>query len=93
MLVLIPKGNSDTQSIGLLEVVWKVAEVVIYTCIRITVKFNDALHGFRAGRGTGTAIIELKLAYELASLYQTPLFLVLLGLRKAYKTLDRGRLL
>ena len=29
ILVLIPKGNTDTRGIGLLELLWKVVEVII----------------------------------------------------------------
>ena len=44
---------------------------------------NDVLHGFRSRRGTGTAIMELKLYQELASIDQDPIFLIFLDLRKA----------
>ena len=37
--------------------------------------------------------MELKLAQDLASIYQDPLFQVLLYLRKAYDTIDWERLL
>ena len=57
---------------------------MIYTRIKTVVQFHDVLHEFRAGRGTGTAIMDTKLAQELAIVYQEPLFLVLLDLRKAY---------
>ena len=33
MLVPIPKVNADTRGIGMLEVVWKVVEVLIDTSI------------------------------------------------------------
>ena len=39
------------------------------------------------------AIMELKLIQELASIYQPPLILVFLDLRKAYETLYREHLL
>ena len=45
---------------------------------------HDVLHGFRAGKGTGTAIMELKLAQELDNIDQDLLFLIFLDLRKAY---------
>ena len=93
MLVMIPKGNLDTRGIGLLEVVWKVAETVFDTRIKSVVQFHNVLHGFCAGRGTCTAIMELKLAQELASVDQDKIFLVFLDLRKACGNLDRGRLL
>ena len=54
---------------------------------------HDVLHVFRAGRDTGTAILALKLAQNLSSIYQYPLFLVFLDLRKAYDTVDWDTLL
>ena len=93
MLVLIQKFNTDTQGIGLMEVVWKVVEVVIDTHIKTVVQFHDVLHGFSAGMGTGNSIMELKIDQELASVDQDPLFLVLLDIRKAYDNLDCRQLL
>ena len=55
--------------------------------------FAQRVHGFRSGGGTGAAIMELKLAQELASIDQSPLLLVFLDLRKAYDTMDQERLL
>ena len=55
--------------------------------------FHDVLHGFHAGRGTWTSIVELNFAQDLASVDRGPLFLVLLDLQKAYDNLDCGRLL
>ena len=52
-MVQIPKGNADTRGMGLLEVVWKVVELVNYNRIKTVVQFHDVLHGFRAGRGGG----------------------------------------
>ena len=51
MLVIIPKVNADTQVIGLLELVWKVVEVVKDTQIKSVVQLHDVLHRFYAGRG------------------------------------------
>ena len=39
--------------------------------------------GSRYGRGTGMSIMELELDQELVRIYQDPLFLVLMDLRKA----------
>ena len=50
---------------------------------------HDVLHGFRAGRGMGTAILDLKLAQDISIIDQDPLFLVFLDLRKAYDIVDR----
>ena len=65
MLVLIPKRNADTRGIRLLEVVWKVVEAVIDTQIKTVILFYNVLHGFSAGRDTGTTTMDLKLAQEL----------------------------
>ena len=35
---------------------------------------HDCLCGFTAGRGTGTAIMEVKIAQQLAYLEQVPLY-------------------
>ena len=41
----------------------------------------------------GEAILELKLAQELARIDEDPLLLMFLYLRKAYETLDQGQIL
>jgi hypothetical protein len=61
--------------------------------IKAHVTFHDFLHGFRAKRGCGTAIIEAKLLQQLAGLEQSTLFQAFLDLRKAYDALDRERAL
>ena len=93
VIVLIPNGNNDTHSIGLLELLWKVVEAIIETCLRVSVCLHDILHGFHEGRGTGMAILELNLVQELSSIYQDPLFLVLLDIQKSYGTVNWCRLL
>ena len=92
-MVLIPKVNEDTRWIELIEVVWKVVEAVIDTRIKTVVQCNDVLYGFCKRRGMGTAIMEIKLAQELASVYQYALFLKLIYIKKAYNNLDCGWLL
>ena len=71
-LILIPKVNEYIQDIGMLEFVWKVVESVIDTRIKTVQQFHDVLHGLHTGRGSGTPILELKLAQELASVDQHP---------------------
>ena len=73
--------------VGLLEVIWKVVEAVIDTWIKTVVQFHDVLHRFFSGRGARTAIMELKIAQELASVDQDPILLVFLDLSKAYNNL------
>ena len=92
-MVLIPKTNMDTQGVGVLGSEWKVVEAVIDNWIKTVVQFHNFLHVFCTGRGLGTAIMDIKIAQELASVYQEPLFLLLFDIRKAYDNLDRGRLL
>ncbi len=53
----------------------------------------DSLHGCLTLQGTGTRIIEAKLAQQLAHLEQTPFFGIFIDLRKAFDTMDRGRCL
>ena len=57
VLVLIPKGNSDTWGIRILEVVWKVVEAAINARIKSVVQLHNVLHGFSTGRRMGTAIM------------------------------------
>jgi hypothetical protein len=60
-LVLIPKSDGGVRGIGLLESVWKVMSMIIKERMSRTIQFDDMLHGFRPGRGTGTAILEARL--------------------------------
>ena len=87
--VLIPKGGGEYQGIGLLEPIWKVLERVMDARLE-KITLHDSLHGCLAGRGTGTGIIEAKLAQQLAHLEQTPFFGVFLDLKKAFDAMDRG---
>ena len=92
-VVLLPKGNGDYRGIGLLELSWKVIELIINRRIACKVTFHDALHGFRASRGTGTAYIEAKLLQQLSKMVQTTLHFIYFDLRKAYDTANRDWLL
>ena len=93
VLVLTPKGYTDTLGIGLLETLWRVVEAIIYTCLRASIQFHDVLHGFRSRRVTGRALMELNIMQMLASIYHDPLFLVFLYLWKSYNTMDSDRLI
>ena len=93
IIVLIPKGNSgDYRGIGLLEVIWKVVERILDARLS-TIELHDCLHGFRAGRGCGTGIMEAKLAQKLAFIEQVPLYGIFIDLHKAYDAMDRGECL
>ena len=86
VLHLIPKGTTNTWSIGLLDTLWKLVEALIDNFLCAILQLHDILHGLRAKRETVMAIMELKIAQELVVIYQYPLFLVFLDLRKAYDT-------
>ena len=58
-----------------------------------SIAFHDFLHGFRSGRGTGTATLEAKLLQQLVSLMEEVLYVIFLDLHKAYDALDRSRCL
>ncbi len=54
---------------------------------------HEALLGSRTGRGTGTALLEAKLAQQLAHLKQEPFYGVFLDLQKAFNAMVRERCL
>ena len=53
--------------------------------------YHDCLHRFLAGRCTGTATTEVKLAQQLAYIEQVPLYGIFIDLRKSYDAMDRGQ--
>ena len=53
--------------------------------------YHDSLHGFKAGRGTGTDTIEVKILHQVAVLREAVLNEIFLVLKKAYNALDRYR--
>lgn len=94
ILVLIPKSTPNQFcGIALLEVIYKLISAICNRRIQNAIKFDDAVHGFRKGRGTGTAIMEAKLLMQLYCRQDDPLYMVFIDLKKAYNTLDRDRAL
>ena len=59
------EGRGDYIGIGWLDPIRKVVEVVMDNRLKV-LDYHDCLHGFLAGRGTGTATTEVKLAQQLA---------------------------
>ena len=92
-VVLITKGKKDYRGIGLVEVMWKVVAVILNRRFTASITYHDFLHGFRAGRGTGTATLEANLLQQLAALREEVLYVIFLDLHKAYNALDRSRCL
>ena len=76
-----------------MEVVWKVVAGIINRRFTSSITYHDALHGFRTGRGTGTATLESKLLQQLADMREEVLYVIFLDLTKAYDALDRSRCL
>ena len=81
------------QGIGLVEVMWKAVAAILNRRLMASITFHDFLHGFRAGRGTGTATLEAKLLQYLAAVREEVLYVILLDLHKAYDALERSRCL
>ena len=66
-----------------MEFLWKAISGIINRQILSSVQFHDALHGFCAGIGTGTATLEGKLLQHIISMRETVLHSIFLNLRKA----------
>jgi hypothetical protein len=90
IVVLIPKGGGDYCGIGLLEPIWKVLERIMDHRLD-AIELHDCLHGCCVHHGTGTGVIEAKLAQQLSYLELKPFYGVFLDLRKAFDSMDRER--
>ena len=88
---LIPKGRKEYRGIGLVEVMWKVVAEILHRRLTTNITNHDFLHGFWAGRGTGTATLEAKLLQQLAVMREEVLYAILLDLKKVYYDLERSR--
>ena len=75
-IVFLLKGRGGYQGIGLVEVVWKVCTAVMNFHLKRIMMLHNALNGFRAVRGTGTATLESKLEQQLVGIPHEPLFQV-----------------
>ena len=76
-----------------MEVGWKVVAAILNLRFTASIAYHDFLHGFQAGRGTGTATLEAKLLQQLAALTEEVLYVIFLDLHKAYNALDSSRCL
>ena len=93
MVVLIPKGGGDYRGICLVEVICKTVAVILNFCFTTATTYHNSLHGFRAGRGTGTASLKVKLLQNVAALREAVFHAIFLDLHKAYNDLDMSRCL
>ena len=92
-MVLSSKEERDYRVIGLVEVMWKVVAEILNHRLTSTITFHNFFHGFRVGRGTGTATLEAKLLQHLAALKEEVLYVIFLDLHKFNDALDRSRCL
>ena len=60
---------------------WKVVAAIFNRRLTASITYHDFLHGFRAGRGTGTAPLKAKLLQQLAALREEVLYVIFLELR------------
>jgi hypothetical protein len=96
IFVLILKVKSgEFGGIALLEVIYKLVSSIINRRMQVGITFDDAVHRFRPGRGrgTGTAILEVKLLAQLQMRSDKPLYMVFMDLKKVYDKLDRTQAL
>ena len=72
---------------------WKVVTVILNCRFTASITIHNILHGFRAGRGMGTASLEAKMLQQLVAMRQEVLYAIFLDLHKVYDALDRYRCL
>ena len=92
-VVLIPKGGGYYRGIGLVGVIWKGVALILNRRLTADITYHDYLHGFQAGRGTGTATLKVKLLRQVAVLREAILHAIFLDLHKANDAFDRFRCL
>ena len=90
---LILKGVGKYCGIGLVEVIWKAVAMILNLCFINAITYHNLLHGFWAGRGMGTATLDIKLLHQVAALREEVLHTIFLGLNKDYDALERSRCL
>ena len=76
-----------------MELMWKAVAVILNHRFTASITYHDSLHGFRAGRGMGTATLEVKLPQQVSALREAVLHAIFLDLHKSYDALDRSRCL
>ena len=69
----------------------KAVATILNICFIAAITYHEFLHGFRAGRGMGTATLEIKLLQQVAALREEVLHTIFLDLNKDYNALDRSR--
>jgi Reverse transcriptase (RNA-dependent DNA polymerase) len=94
ILVLVPKpGNKGFRGIALLESLYKVVSMIIHRRSTSSINLHESIHGFRTHRGTGTAIMNVKLLMQYIQRDINPMYMIFLDVKKAYDTVDWDRIL
>ena len=93
LIVIFACDETRHRPFGLVEVMWKVVELILNCRLTASITFHDFLRGFRAGCGTGTATLKANLIRQLAPLREEVLYVIFLDLHKAYDALYRSRCL
>ena len=93
LIVIFACDETRHRPFGLVEVMWKVVELILNCRLTASITFHDFLRGFRAGCGTGTATLEANLIRQLAPLREEVLYVIFLDLHKAYDSFDRSKCL
>ena len=75
-----------------MQPMWKIIKGVMERRLQ-KLDLHESLHGGLKSKGTGTAIMEMKLAQGLAQLDQMPMWATFIDLRKVFNAIDRERLL
>ena len=90
-MVLLPNGGGDYRIIRLMEVVWKMATVIINCCLSKDISYHELLHGLQSGCRTGTFPLKAKLLHQLTAMQEELLCKIFMEPNKVYDTLDRDR--
>ena len=73
--------------------VWKAVAVILNHRFTTSITYYNSLHGFRAGCGTGTSALKIKLLQQVIDMREAVLHTIFLDLNKAYDVLYRYRCL
>ena len=68
----------------MIEVLWKVIEIIIYQSLVKAIEFHEILHGFQGKRGKGMATLEAKLLHQISIIFQEVLCDIFIDIHKAY---------
>ena len=72
-----------------MEVILEAVAVILNCRFTAAITYHNFLHGFRAGRGTGTTTFEVKLLQQVTALGEVVLHEIFMDMHKAYNNLDR----